>query len=195
MSIQKVIKITGVNLDVAIPKKDGSTYQGAVFSYFDNGKTWDIKTANAHLNYNAALKAHIEALEIGQEYVQTVEKNVGKDGVSRWNTISLVPFTGQELAPPTANKEKSTESGKSGYVDNSIGMQVGNALNVAGAMFAAGKVKNFEEAAKMVLSVGEELKVKLAAGDFTVIKKTKPKAAPVAAKPAVIVDEEVPWGD
>ncbi len=102
------------------------------------------------------------------------------------------------VAPPVEAKPAFVK-GKS-FVDNSIGMQVGNALNNATALLAAmdltglpteAVLKDLELLSEDILAMGERLKAKLVGGlisiDVPEVLPEAKKATPTKAKAAVPV--------
>lgn len=194
--MQKVIKIDEVKHNFDRAKKDGGTYNCSLFAYYDNGKRWENATATKFLETNPDLKAQLNALEIGQEYVLTTEKNAA----GFWNIESIVPNDGTVVAETKAPQAKTaafSTAPKKSYVDNSIGMQVGNALTNAVSLIASGQSTGLEATAIEILKLGESLKIRLEAGEFKAGATSPKKAAvarPVAKVAEVVIDEDIPFG-
>lgn len=157
-----VSTIVGVEIDIIKEKKDGSgTYKATVLEYTnEKGETKTKIIPTGILKFNPTLMEKIEELKEGQKVTFKWDDNFNITDV-------LSP---QESKSSFGGSKKSF--GKSSFTPNSaerdVGMQVGNALNV-GSILLANKVISgtLQEAAEMVLTVGENLKKRLLAGEFS----------------------------
>ncbi len=189
------VQVVSVNDNAIIEGKKGK-YSGLEFKYVQNGEQ---KTKAIHSAFFDKKKAMIDELKSCLEG-DTVEITVegapffGLAGVKRLDATAAV-------ATPTPSVSTSKPPFKSGFVDNSVGMQVGNALTNAATLIASGHITSklhgeelLVSVAEQVLVAGELLKVRLIAGNYapdrTPTKPPTTKKAPVKKPVVEEVEEE-----
>lgn len=180
--MKKIVNVISVEFDIDKDKRDGGVYKATVFKYTDAGEEREIALASAFMKSQPILLGELQKLKAGQDVEITLEKR----GMY-WNLTEVdgVAGNGESAAAPSSR----SPAPRSTYVDNSIGMQVGNALSNAALLLAHGQIKGtLEEAARHVIQVGETLKAAIVAGEFEGTSR-----AP--AKGTKLVDEDIPFGD
>lgn len=181
--MQKRVTVTSVAHDIPKERRDGKEYFASVIHYTDGGVDREVSFPTAFLDKNPALRADVRAVQPNTEVELTLEKQ----GLY-WNTTAIkapgsVPTkthkTGTNTAAPAT---------KVPFTDNSIGMQVGNALTNASTLLASGAMKGtLESVAVEVLKLGESLKARLTAGEFAA-----GKSVPVQK---TVIEDNLPFGD
>lgn len=184
-----ILTITEINPSLTREKRAGGTYTAFEFKGLkEDGTESTQSVATSFLKTNTNLKADLDGLVVGGVYDIKLKKN----GLY-WNLEGATPITKaegttrQSTTKPLRAHDFKTQS-KSTYVDNSIGMQVGNALTNAATLIAAGARKgDLESVAEDVLRVGERLKAKLVAGDYA--------ATNTKSTQATTTTEDIPFGE
>ncbi len=186
---QAVVVLTALAHGVPVPKKDGGTYLATVLGY--TGRDGQSKTKAIHsgiLGQNAALTADLQAVKVGDTVSITSEK-VG----NFLNVVSVKKVDPATLPTETKPAFTGTKGGKS-FVDNSVGMQVGNALTNATNLIAAfpknHDIDDLEVIAEKILHIGERLKAKLVGGLSEPKAEAPKKAKEVEAHKAINEDPE-----
>lgn len=184
--MQKIITIESVTHNVPKERrKDGGTYLASVLTYTDEGIPREQVFVNAFLDKAPGLRAKVHAVEVGQQIELTLEKKGMFWNVTDINAPGQAPV---RAAAPRTTTTTSHGPTKAPFTDNSIGMQVGNALTNAATLLAHGAAKGtLESVAVDVLKLGESLKARLTAGEFAAGKT-------VPVKKTTIV-EDLPFGD
>lgn len=185
-----LMTITEINPSTNRTKRDGGTYNCFHFKGVkDDGNETEQYIASSFVASNLSLKNQLAALVVGSTYdVQLKKKGM------YWNIEGVVP-AGTSPGKPgrpsgTSGGRAAGTSGKSStYVDNSLGMQVGNALTNATNLIAAGVRKaSVEEVAEEILRVGERLRANLQAGKYAAIETS-------SAGQATTTTEDIPFGE
>ena len=159
----QIVQVISVNPNATLVKKDGGTYKGLEFKYFAAGQPRTKGIHSSQLTRKADLVATLTSLAEGD----TVELTLGEEPF--FELLSVKPATGEvsaEQPESSTTFKKSFTKSTGSYVDNSTGMQVGNALTNATTLKAAGDKRSLEEVAVAILVLGENLKARLAAGEF-----------------------------
>ncbi len=206
------VQVVSVNENAVIQGKKGP-YSGLEFKYVQNGEQKSKAIHNAFFERSAVL---IEALKSFKEG-DTIELTV--EGAPFFGMVSANKLgeAGSVLEAPRSTQTIHQSHTKSTFVDNSIGMQVGNALTNASNIMASGQIvhKGGEEfymylalVASRILHLGEDLKAGLIAGKFAhkeeeksvpLKKDTKTKASSNPKKDEGDLDEDDdmknPFGD
>lgn len=165
------LTVIQVTKNKQISKKDGGTYPGTeLVLQAPDGQIMVKALHKTIVDGNKGLSEAIDTLKSGDVIQLITEKS--KDG--KYNNVKSIVKAGsgddtQSMSSgPTAKAEvKSTYTPKASY-DNT-GMQVGNALNVAGALLSGKKeatVETLEATAVAVLKLSNSLKARLEAGEF-----------------------------
>lgn len=144
-----------------------------------------------------AMKAALESLETGDVATLVHEPKAGSTFTQIVGVyVGDVPDAGpQEQTVQQGAAPGGGWKGKSSYTPDSEkpGAQVGNALNCAARLLAAGVLKGtIETAAESVLMASERLKASLLAGKYKVDAAT---AETAKANKAVVVDDDIPWSE
>ena len=180
------LTVTQVDPNRAKVKRDGGTYQCFyIMGTKQDGSVSEQTVATSFLNNNAVLLNQLNAVEVGKVFDFHLEKNG-----QFWNLTGVTPSGDiPTKAAPAAQKATAPLDNKSKYVDNSIGMQVGNALNNAATLLAAKVVKGtVETVAEDILRIGERLKKNLVAGKYA-------NNQPAPKVEDIYEDESNPFGD
>ena len=155
----KTVEIIKVEKQPERPKRDGGTYAAVVVMYRDNGELKEKAFAASYLKENLAMREQLKSLKEGV----SVDIDLQKNAAGFWNIVAFKP-AGTGVSTTTT-----TRGGGKTFVDNSVGMQVGNALTNASNLIASGKTKKgdtLKDVAEYVLTLGEELKANHAAGKY-----------------------------
>ncbi len=191
------VQVVSVNDNAVIVGKKGP-YSGLDFKYIQGGETKSKAIHSAFFEKKKALISALKSFSEGDTVEITVEGApfYGLDSARRLDaTSAAVPQSFRSTSEVTKPFAKST------FVDNSIGMQVGNALTNAATLIAGGAKGTLEEVAESVLFLGERLKARLVAGDFSPIAEKKSVPPQKATKKAAVVVEDAdedaddPFGD
>jgi hypothetical protein len=172
------VQVTSVNTNAIIQGKKGP-YSGLEFKYVQNGEQKSKAIHNAFFDKSKSLIDALTSFSAGD----TVEITVGGPPFFGLESAKKVEATSEELPQSSAATSESKKSyTKSTFVDNSVGMQVGNALTNAATLMTTKAYQgiSFEDIAIDVLKLGESLKARLVAGEFSAETKASVLAAPKA---------------
>lgn len=145
--------------DAEIEKAAGGTYEGWVLKYSGaNDKVFTKAIHKVAMGYTPALQAKLEALKAGDKFTLVTEK--------KGAFVSIIDVTvGDALIGDAAQAPKQTSPTPyqpKTYTDNSIGLQVGNALTNASTLIASGASEFMDmtllDAAKKIIDIGNELR-------------------------------------
>jgi len=181
------LTVLAVNRDKQIAKKDGGTYPGTeLVLQSASGKPMVKALHKTILDNNKALAGVVAELQPGDVIELITEKS--KDG--KFNNVkAIVKATDDDesfrvaitkhdgVQATSAGQAQTVSTFKSFKGSDNTGMQVGNALNVAGALLSGKKessVQALEDMAMAVLRLSNSLKARLEAGEFDP-KPTKSK--------------------
>lgn len=170
------LTVLTVSHNKQIPKQGGGTYPGTeLILQLPNGQVMQKGLHQKVLEVNKELATVVSALVAGDRIQLITEKS--KDG--RFNNVKGIvkAVEGEEIGgvETVTTASVSTSSGSSGGSNkvfksyDNAGMQVGNALNVAGALLSGKKdasVETLESMAVEVLKLSNSLKTRLEAGEF-----------------------------
>lgn len=154
--MKKVVRVTSVEHDITRAKRDGGTYQCTVLNYIDDRGEQSKPFASTFLSKNTTLSEQLSSLT--PDCNAEIElKKVG----NFWNIVSVVPTTAAATkSTSSAPAKKSFSTGGKSF--DSVGMQIGNALNVAATTLGPNtKVQALRERAYEVLQLSEELRAHL----------------------------------
>ena len=188
--MERTVTVISVEQDFDAEKRDGSTYKATMLNYQDGQFAKQKAFANAFLAKAQPLADKLHALNSGDTITLVTEKN----GMFT-NVVDIINGATEE---GTTFKKKSPvhtpfKKGNS-FQDNSIGLQVGNALTNAATLMAHGKAKgSLEEVAEMVLRTGENLKKRLSNGEFAADSADKSDVSKPQTED-VVVDEDINFG-
>ena len=183
------VEIIDIVPSLTAAKRDGGTYEAFSISYKNSrGYQEQMLKPAVMIRQNQPLHAKLTALSAGDK----VELVFEKSGMYK-NLIDVIPVTEvtQTASPPSVATTTKKESYKSTFVDNSVGMQVGNALNNAAVLIANKVVKGtVQMVAEDILRIGERLKANLVAGKYNIA------ITPVANDAtATVIEEEINFSD
>ena len=185
------IEVIKVNHSATIKKRDGTTYEGTQLVYQEPGG--EVKTENFHpksLEFNGAVAVALKGMKPGD--VTTMEKQ--KNDAGFWNVKSF----GKSKEEMHKSAPTNSVSIGSKYVDNSLGMQVGHAINNAVALAIAEKMyslDHIEGLANDIIAMSERLKSGTKPDVKPAVTAVAPKSTAKKAAPKVEDDEEDLFAD
>ena len=175
-----IVEIVDIVPSIEAEKRDGGTYDAFLINYTNAKGAGEITKPAGVIKKNKELYAKLLALSAGDK----VELVFEKQGMYS-NLVDVKSLSDASALPTAAPATKLAPAVKSSFVDNSIGMQVGNALNNAAVLLAHKVVKGtIESVAEDILRVGERLKINLVSGKYA---KSEEKA--------IVIEEDIDFTD
>lgn len=146
-------------------KRDNSgTYKCAVLKVLvdSTGETKTFNTNHTGFKFNPALKEQFKKVKVGKSLCFTTQV---KNGFT--NLVAIGDPVGVDEQDLGETPAAARPGGRSFTNENAIGMQVGNALNNAATLVASNAAfDDLEKTCEYILSLGEDLKQRLIAGEF-----------------------------
>lgn len=184
-----------VQFDVVQQLDSGKTFEGVILKYKLKDAAREKKFHKNGFKFIKNLLEQLQSLKPGDHIEITHEK---KGEFTNFTNIERLDGSSGDTAP--AKKAWSPAAGKAPYVDNTVGLQVGNALTNATTLIAHGhSSKSLEDTAIEILLLGNKLRDLVTSGklDKGVVVKPVPTVEKKKAEAPKIIDsdDEIVWED